>query len=49
MSIDADRSNMSEDCACGHFLDEHEGIGGAGGCDVEDCPCIHFEAGDEPE
>lgn len=36
---------MSEDCACGHVLDEHEGFGG---CVVDGCPCIHFEVRDEP-
>lgn len=36
---------MSELCACGDTMDEHcDESGRLGGCTVEGCPCIYFDA-----
>lgn len=32
---------MSDTCACGDVLDEHEDNGGA--CTIDGCPCIAFD------
>lgn len=41
---------MSDDCACGHVMDEHEWSDGhPTECSVEDCPCIYFEAADDDD
>ena len=35
---------MDETCVCGDVADEHERTRtGLGACEVEGCPCIHFE------
>lgn len=34
-------------CVCGHHVEEHEPVGGgAGGCEIFGCVCVHFEEAD---
>lgn len=34
------------ECACGHVLDEHDGVGE---CQVDDCPCFAYEEAEPAE
>jgi hypothetical protein len=34
------------ECVCGHVEDEHDAYGE---CEVDDCPCFHFEAAGDPK